>query len=111
MDVSLDEGGQHQLARGVDGRPRGDGKIGANAADPAIRNGQVLPSPSDDPALDEEIVSATMAGRSWPSTSMTISLVRRTPLSATSSAFRNFWRSRMREPAGTGVTKRTLLDP
>ena len=56
-------------------------------------------------------ISATSAGRSWPSISTVISEVRRTPLPATSSALTMRWRKRTRAPAGTALVKRTLLEP
>jgi hypothetical protein len=56
-------------------------------------------------------VSATMAGRGLPSTSMVISLVTRKPLSSTGSTLTSFWRSRTRAPAGTGAVKRTRFEP
>ena len=59
---------------------------------------------------DSPIVSATRAGRGWPSTSMVISEVTRTP-PWISSTLAMRWRSRTRAPAWTGVMKRTLLDP
>src|SRR5215467_3984049 len=57
------------------------------------------------------MTSATSAGRSWPSTSITISEVRRTPLPGTSSTFLIVCLRRMREPAGTTFVKRILFEP
>ena len=57
------------------------------------------------------MVSATQAGRSWPSISMVISLVSRTPPPFIGSAAISLARARTRDPAGTGLVKRTLLQP
>jgi hypothetical protein len=61
-------------------------------------------------AYDTPIVSAMSAGLDWPSTSTVISEVTRTP-PWISSTLAMRWRSRMRAPAGTGLMKRTLLEP
>ena len=57
------------------------------------------------------MISATSAGRSWPSTSIVTSLVTRTPLPSTGSTLPIFSRRRTRAPAGTGAVKRTRLEP
>ena len=59
---------------------------------------------------DMPMVSATSAGRDAPSTSTVFSEVMRTPPSTGSTAL-IFWRSRMREPAGTCPVKRTRFEP
>ena len=56
------------------------------------------------------IVSATNAGRVCPSISISLAKVMRTP-PATSSTFNNFWRSRTRDPDGTGAVNRTRSEP
>ena len=56
------------------------------------------------------MVSATRAGLSWPSISIVISEVMRTPPGMASTLARR-WRRRMRAPAWTGLMKRTLLEP
>ena len=50
-----------------------------------------------------------MAGRGWPSTSMTDSKVRRTPLPSTGSTFLMVERRRTRAPAGTGRDEADLV--
>jgi hypothetical protein len=57
------------------------------------------------------MISATSAGRAAPSTSTVLSEVMRTPPPSTGSTALIFWRSRMREPAGTCPVKRIRFDP
>jgi len=56
------------------------------------------------------IVSAISAGRSWPSISTLTSLTTCIP-PARGSAESSFWRARTREPTGTMLVKRSLLEP
>src|SRR5262249_25556495 len=97
-------------ARASPAQPAFGGRLGRGAEPPPEGYGYLRPISSAAEA-GRALPSATRAGRSSPSTSITISEVMRTPLPSTSSTFLMVWVSRMREPAGTVLVKRTLFEP
>ena len=107
-DVFTCRGGDPDLRRADDGRGEGGGDRETQGRS-HHRSVQRSLAPDLNHAYWTPMVSATRPGRSWPSISMVISEVTRTPPPATSSTLTSFWCSRGRAPGRNHVGEADLV--